>query len=82
MLHKYPLLVILVRAEVNGEWIGRNVACRIVQAKMKTTVPNTTEQTLDAVKRAWEAHPSSKAEMEKRLSTSPATKRRMDMMRS
>ena len=62
--------------------MGRNVACRIVQAKMKTTVPNTTEQTLDAVKREWAAHPSSEAEIEKRLSTSPATKRKMEMMRS
>jgi hypothetical protein len=62
--------------------MGRNIACRIVQAKMRTTVPNTAEQILDAVKREWEAHPSSEAEMEKRLSTSPATKRRIEMIRS
>jgi hypothetical protein len=80
MLHKHTPLVISVRVEANGEWMGRNVACRIV--KMRTTVPNTTVQTFDAVKREWEAHPSSEAEMEKRLSTKPATKRRIEMIKS
>ena len=65
-----------------GEWRGRNIACRIVQAKMKTTVPNTTEQTFDAVKRECDADPSSAAEVEKRLSTRPATNRRIETIRS
>jgi hypothetical protein len=49
---------------------------------MKITVPNTTEQTSEAVKRERDADPSSEAEIEKRLSMSPATKRRMDTIRS
>jgi hypothetical protein len=71
-----------VRVEAKGEWSGQTIACRIAQAKMSTTVPNTTEQTFDAVKRDWDAHPLSEAEIEKRLSTRPATKRRMETMRS
>ena len=78
----YPSMIKLVRAEVKGEWMGRNIACKIVHAKMKTTVANTTEQTFDAVLRDCDAHPSSKADVEKRLSTRPATKRRMEIMRS
>ena len=54
----------------------------IAQAKMKTTIPNTTEQTPDAVKSECEADPSSEAEIEKRLSMRPATKRRIETMRS
>jgi hypothetical protein len=50
---------------------------------MKTTIPNTTEQTPDAVKRNREADdPSSEAEIAKRLSMRPATKRRIETMRS
>jgi hypothetical protein len=49
---------------------------------MNTTMPNTTEQTFDAVKRDWDAHPSREPEMEKRLSTRPATNRRMEMISS
>jgi hypothetical protein len=71
-----------VSVKANGEWRGWNVACRIALAKMKTTVPNTAVQTLDAVEREWDAHPSRENEMEKRVSTSPATKRRMEMIRS
>ena len=58
------------------------MACKIVQAKMRTTVPNTTEHTFDAVKRDHDADPSSEAEIEKRLSIRPITNRRMEMMRS
>jgi hypothetical protein len=49
---------------------------------MSTTIPNTTEQTPDAVKRDCDADPSSEAEIEKRLSMRPATKRRIEIMRS
>jgi hypothetical protein len=74
--------MISVSVDVNGEWSGRKIACIIVQVNMKTTMPNTTEQTFDAVKREWDAHPSSESEVAKRLSTRPATNRRMEMMRS
>jgi hypothetical protein len=77
-----PLVIKVVRMEVKGECSGRYTACRIVHAKMRTTVPNTTEQTFDAVKRDCDAHPSSDAEIENKLSTRPATKRRMETMRS
>jgi hypothetical protein len=49
---------------------------------MKITVPNTAEQTFDAVKRDLDAGPSSEADIEKRLSVRPATKRRIERMRS
>jgi ribosome-binding protein aMBF1 (putative translation factor) len=49
---------------------------------VKTTIPNTTEQTPDAVKRNREADPSSEAEIAKRLSMRPATKRRIETMSS
>ena len=71
-----------VSVEAKGEWKGRNIACRKVVAKIKTTVPNTTEQTLDAVKRDWEADPLREAEMENKLSTRPVMNRRMEMIRS
>ena len=71
-----------VRVEMKGEWRGRNIPCRIVHAKTKTAVPNTTEQTFDAVKRDCDANPSSEAEVEKRLSIRPMTNRRIETMRS
>jgi hypothetical protein len=75
-------MIKLVRVEVKGELRGWKIPCTIVHAKMKTTIPNTTEQTPDAVKRNREAAPSSEAEIEKRLSMRPATKRRIETMRS
>jgi hypothetical protein len=49
---------------------------------MMTTIPNTIEQTPDAVKRDRDADPSSEAEIEKRLSMRPITKRRIETMRN
>jgi hypothetical protein len=49
---------------------------------MKMTIPNTTEQTPDAVKRNRDADPSSEAEIEKRLSIRPMTNKSIEMMRS
>jgi hypothetical protein len=49
---------------------------------MKTAVPNTAEQTFDAVNIDHDAEPSSEAEMEKRLSMIPATKSIIETMRS
>jgi hypothetical protein len=58
------------------------VACKIVIPRIRTTVPNTAEQTVDATESDLAAPPSSEAEIENRLSISPATKSRIDMMRS
>jgi hypothetical protein len=77
-----PLIIRLVRVEVKGEWNGRNIPCRMVHAKMRTMNPNTIEQIFDAVKSESDADPSSEPEIEKRLSMRPATKRRMETMRS